>query len=70
MDVIGFLFVSLSSSIVWLHDSLGSRYACASLQLVSVVKMATVLKEYITEEQRSVVHFLWAKGLNAKGIHK
>jgi hypothetical protein len=32
--------------------------------------MATVLEEYTTEEQRSVVHFLWAKGLNAKDIHK
>jgi hypothetical protein len=38
--------------------------------LVSVVKMATVLKWCITEEQRSVVRFLWAKGLNAKDIHK
>jgi hypothetical protein len=32
--------------------------------------MATVLEEYTTEEQRSVVCFLWAKGLNAKDIHK
>jgi hypothetical protein len=32
--------------------------------------MATVPEEYITEEQRSVVRFLWAKGLNAKDIHK
>jgi hypothetical protein len=31
--------------------------------------MATVL-EYITEEQRSVVRFLWVKGLNAKDIYK
>jgi hypothetical protein len=31
--------------------------------------MATVLEEYITEEQRSAV-FLWAKGLIAKHIHK
>jgi hypothetical protein len=29
MDVIGFLFVSLGSSTVQLHDSLGSRRACA-----------------------------------------
>jgi hypothetical protein len=29
-----------------------------------VVKMATVLKDFTTEEQRSVVRFLWAKGLN------
>jgi hypothetical protein len=27
-----------------------------------------VLEEYNTEEQRSVVSFLWAKGLNAKDI--
>jgi hypothetical protein len=32
--------------------------------------MATVLEECITEEQRSVVRFLWAKGLNANNIHK
>jgi hypothetical protein len=38
-------------------------------RLVLVVKMVTVLEEYITAEQRSVVCFLWAKGLNAKYIH-
>jgi hypothetical protein len=38
--------------------------------LVSVVKMATVPEEYTTEEQRSVVRFMWAKGLNAKDILK
>jgi hypothetical protein len=32
--------------------------------------MATVFKEYTKEEQRSVARFLWAKGLNAKDIHK
>jgi hypothetical protein len=32
--------------------------------------MVTVLEEYTTEEQNSVVRFLWAKGLNAKDIHK
>jgi hypothetical protein len=32
--------------------------------------MATVLDENTTEEKRSVVRFLWAKGLNAKDIHK
>jgi hypothetical protein len=39
-------------------------------RLVSVVKMATVLEECNTEEQRSVVHFLWAKGLSEKNVHK
>jgi hypothetical protein len=32
MDVIGFLCVSLGSSTVQLHDSLGSRRACACSQ--------------------------------------
>jgi hypothetical protein len=32
--------------------------------------MATVLEECNTDKQHSVVHFLWAKGLNAKNIHK
>jgi hypothetical protein len=35
-----------------------------------MVKMATVLEGYTTEEHQSVVHFLWAKGLNAKDIRK
>jgi hypothetical protein len=39
-------------------------------KLVSVVKMATVLGEYITEEQSSLVRILWAKGFNAKDIRK
>jgi hypothetical protein len=38
--------------------------------LVSVVKMATVLDECTTQQQRSAVCFLSAKGLNAKDIHK
>jgi hypothetical protein len=32
--------------------------------------MATMLGECATKEQRSVVHFLWAKGLNVKDSHK
>jgi hypothetical protein len=32
--------------------------------------MATVLEGWNTEEQRSVEHFLWEKGLGAKDIHK
>jgi hypothetical protein len=38
--------------------------------MFSVVKMAIVLKVYTTKEHRSVVRFVWAKGLNAKNIHK
>jgi hypothetical protein len=32
--------------------------------------MVTMLEECSTIEQHSVLHFLWAKGLNAKDIHK
>jgi hypothetical protein len=32
--------------------------------------MATVFEECITKEQRFLVRFFWAKGLNAKDIHK
>jgi hypothetical protein len=32
--------------------------------------MATVFEGYTTEEQRSLVRFVWAKGLNAKDINK
>jgi hypothetical protein len=32
--------------------------------------MATVLEEFATEEQLSLVRFLWEKGLNAKDFHK
>jgi hypothetical protein len=32
--------------------------------------MTTMLEEYTTEEQRSFVRFLWAKGLSVKNIHK
>jgi hypothetical protein len=39
-------------------------------RLVSVVKMVTMPEAYATEEQRSVVPFWWAKGLNKKDIHK
>jgi hypothetical protein len=38
--------------------------------LVSVVKTMTVLEEYTTKEQRSVMCLLWTKGLNVKDIHK
>jgi hypothetical protein len=39
-------------------------------RLVLVVKMATVLEEYATKEQRSVVRLLLAKWLGAKDVHK
>jgi hypothetical protein len=39
-------------------------------RLVLVLKTPTVLEAHTTEEQCSVICFLWAKGLNAKDIHK
>jgi hypothetical protein len=38
-------------------------------RLVSVVKTVIMLEECNTEDQHSV-RFLWAKGLNARDIHK
>jgi hypothetical protein len=70
MDVISIFYVSLGSSTVQIHDSLGNRQYAHVQRLVSVVKMATVLEEYTTEEQHSVVRFMWVKELGAKVIHK
>jgi hypothetical protein len=39
-------------------------------RLVSVVKMGSVLEEYTTEEQCSVMRLWRVNGLNAKDIHK
>jgi hypothetical protein len=36
--------------------------------LILVIKTIIVLEENTTEEQSSLVHFLWANGLNAKHI--
>jgi hypothetical protein len=38
--------------------------------LVSVVNNGDLLQGYTTEEQLSVLRFLWTKELNAKDIHK
>jgi hypothetical protein len=70
MEIIGFLCASVGSSTVQLDDSLGSRLHVQIQRVVSVVKMTTMIEECTTEEQRTVVHFLWARGLPAKDIHK
>jgi hypothetical protein len=57
----GFLCVSLGSSTVQLHDSPDTDAHAHIERLVSVVKMATVLEEYTSEEQRSVVLFCGQK---------
>jgi uncharacterized membrane protein len=58
MDLISLLYVSLGSSTVQLHDSLGSICACASSEVFSVMKILTVPEEYPTEEQRSILRFV------------
>jgi hypothetical protein len=69
MDVIGFLCVSLGSSTAQVHDSLGSKHTCTCLE-ASFGSQNGDHVECNTKEQHSVVHFLWATGLNAKDIHE
>jgi hypothetical protein len=69
MDVIGFLCVSLGSSTVQFHETLGSRDACACSEAGFSSKNGDCAEKYPTEEQRSVLRLLCAKGLNAKYIH-
>jgi hypothetical protein len=67
MNVIGFLCVSLGSSTVHLHDSIGSRRACTCSEAgISSQNGDRAWGVYY----RCVVRFLWAKGLKSKDIHK
>jgi hypothetical protein len=70
MDVIGFLCVSLGSSTVQLHYSLGSRCACVCSEAGFSSQNGNGAEEFTTEDQHTGVRFLWTKGLNAKDIHK
>jgi hypothetical protein len=70
MDVISFLCGSLGTSTVQLHDSLSSRHVCACSEAGFSSQMATMHEACTIKEQRSVVWFLWAKGLNAMDNHK
>jgi hypothetical protein len=70
MDVIVFLCVSLGSSTVQLHDSLGSRRACSCSEAGLIVKMAARFEECTTKERCSVMRFSWARKLNAKDTKK
>jgi hypothetical protein len=69
MDVIGFLCVSLGSSTVQLHDSLGSRLACACSEADFSSQNGDRSSACTTKEQRSVMFFFVAKELDAKDIH-
>jgi hypothetical protein len=70
MDVIGFLRVSLGSSTVHLHDSLGSRRACAYSEAGFSSQWRPCLSTVLPKSNVLLCVFLWAKGLNAKDIHK
>jgi hypothetical protein len=58
-DVICFLCVSLGSSTVQLHDSLGSRRACACSEVNCSSQNGDRASEYTTEEERPVVRFFF-----------
>jgi hypothetical protein len=70
MDVISFLCVSPGSSTVQLHDSLASRCTCICSEAGFSSQNGNRVEECSTKEQHSVVHLLWATGLNIKDIHK
>jgi hypothetical protein len=69
-DEIGFVYVPLGSSTVQLHDSLGSTRACACSETGFNSQNGDRVCGVNTEEQRSIVRILLAKGLNANDIHK
>jgi hypothetical protein len=71
MEAISFLCVPLGSSTVQLHDSLGSRRACACSEAGFGGQTGDRGWGWTTEEQAfCCAFFLWSKGLNAKDIHK
>jgi hypothetical protein len=70
MDVIGFICVSLGSSTAQLHDSPSSRRAQAYSEAGFSSQNGERAWGVYYHQQRSDVRFLWARGLNAKDIHK
>jgi hypothetical protein len=68
MDITGFLCISLGSSTVELHDSLGIRCTCSEAGFSSQ-NGDHAWGEYYQREAFCCA-FLWAKGLNAKYVHK
>jgi hypothetical protein len=70
MDVIGFLCVSPGSSIIQLHDSLGSRRTFPSSEAGFSSKNGDRAWGVYYRRTTFCCVFLWAKGLDAKDIHK
>jgi hypothetical protein len=70
MNVIGFLCVSLGSSIVQLHDSLGSRCACTCSEAGFSSQNGDCTWGFYCWRAVFCYGFLCAKGLSAKDIRK
>jgi hypothetical protein len=70
MDVIGFLCVSLGSSTVQLHDSLGNRRACACSDAGLCSQNGERAWGIYYRRAAFCCAFLWAKEFNAYSIHK
>jgi hypothetical protein len=69
MDVTGFLCVSLGSSTVQLHDSLGSRRACSCSEAGFSSQNGDRASVVYYRTAAFCCAFSWEKGLNAKDIH-
>jgi hypothetical protein len=71
MEVTSFLLVSVGSSTVQLHDSLGSRRACACSEAgFSSENSDRAWGVFRRRAALCCAVFLWEKGLNAQDIHK
>jgi hypothetical protein len=66
MDVIGIPCVSLGSSTVQLHDSLGDRRECACSEACFSNQNGDELEDCTTKEQYPVVHFYGQKDSNQR----
>jgi hypothetical protein len=69
MDVTRFLCVSLGSSTVQFHDSIGSLRACECSEAGFSSRNGGRSWGVCYRRAASVVRFLWEKGLSAKDIH-
>jgi hypothetical protein len=71
VDVIGFLYASQGSSTVQLHESVGSRRACACSEAgFSSQNNDHASGVYNRRATFCCVFFVWEKGLDAKDIHE
>jgi hypothetical protein len=64
MDIIGFLYHWVAAQSIFLVVEIAGAHV---QRLVSVVRMATVLEECNTEDQRSVMRFLLRKSTECRG---